>query len=106
MTERVDTVREESEWEETVVTTTAAASVAAPPSVVSGFSKVSSDETTQSDMPVAVVSGKCKDLMEIIKELDEYFLRAADSGGMLSALLEVPKCMFSDQQSSGNMMLF
>ncbi|GJW48314.1 nitrate regulatory gene2 protein-like protein [Tanacetum coccineum] len=100
MSERVEAVREESEWEETAVTTTAAASVAAPPSVVSGFSKVSSDETTQSEIPV-VVSGKCKDLMEIIKELDEYFLKAADSGGMLSALLEVPKCMLSDQQSSG-----
>lgn len=84
---------EEEEWEEeaatTVTTTTtttvtpmrAAANVAAPPSVVSGFSK-------ESEMAV-VVSRQGKDLVEIIKELDEYFLRAADAGGFVSGVLEV-----------------
>lgn len=82
---------DEEEWEdrsttvpsETVVTTTAA-SVVQPPSV------------TTSEMAV-VVSTKSKDLVEIIKELDEYFLQAADSGGKLSALLEVPACTFPGQ---------
>ncbi|XP_024977892.1 nitrate regulatory gene2 protein isoform X1 [Cynara cardunculus var. scolymus] len=106
--ERAETVRDD-EWEEisttgaseTVVTTTiGAASVAAPPSAVSGFSKITVSNPTQSEMPV-VVSSKSKDLMEIIKELDEYFLRAAESGGKLSALLEVPTCTFPDQTASG-----
>nr|XP_043614650.1 protein ALTERED PHOSPHATE STARVATION RESPONSE 1-like [Erigeron canadensis] len=97
----------EDEWEETsttaateTVVTTTAASVAAPPSVVSGFSKITVSDATPSEMPV-VVSTKSKDLVEIIKELDEYFLRAADSGGKLSALLEVPTSTFHDQTSSG-----
>ncbi|MFS7948530.1 hypothetical protein Hanom_Chr06g00561041 [Helianthus anomalus] len=83
---------------ETVVTT--AASVAPPPSAVSGVSKTSGSDETNREMPV-VVSSKGKDLVEIIKELDEYFLRAADSGGKLSALLEIPATTFSDQTSSG-----
>lgn len=37
-----------------------------------------------------VVSRNTKDLVEIIKELDEYFLKAADAGAQLSLLLEVP----------------
>jgi len=60
----------------------AAASVAAPPSVVSGFSK-------ESEMAV-VVSRQGKELVEIIKELDEYFLKAADAGGFVYGVLEVP----------------
>ncbi|KAI3704511.1 hypothetical protein L1987_74733 [Smallanthus sonchifolius] len=102
--QRSGTVDEE-EWEDrsttTVVTTTVgAASVAAPPSAVSGFSKISASTATTSEMAV-VVSTKIKDLVEIIKELDEYFLQAADSGGKLSALLEVPACSFPGQGSSG-----
>ncbi|KAJ9541029.1 hypothetical protein OSB04_027535 [Centaurea solstitialis] len=96
---------DDEEWEdrsETVTTTAggAAASVAAPPSAVSGFSKISGSTATTSEMAV-VVSTKIKDLVEIIKELDEYFLQAADSGGKLSALLEVPACTFPGQRSSG-----
>nr|GMC57430.1 nitrate regulatory gene2 protein [Ipomoea batatas]GME13502.1 nitrate regulatory gene2 protein [Ipomoea batatas] len=98
----------EEEWEETTVasevavtTTTATAgeaSVAAPPSVVSQYSK---DTTaTTSDLAV-VVSTKSKDLVEIIKELDEYFLKAANAGAQLSLLLEVPTGTISDQRSSG-----
>ncbi|KAL7615434.1 protein ALTERED PHOSPHATE STARVATION RESPONSE 1 [Lactuca sativa] len=100
---------DDEEWEETsttiasetaVTTTIGAASIAAPPSAVSGFSKISASTATTSEMAV-VVSTKIKDLMGIIKELDEYFLQAADSGGKLSALLEVPACTFPGQGSSG-----
>ncbi|CAH9143172.1 unnamed protein product [Cuscuta epithymum] len=94
----------EEEWEgttvtsEVAVTTTACdASVAAPPSVVSQFSK---DTAAASDLAV-VVSTKGKDLLEIVKELDEYFLKAADAGGQVSLLLEVPGGSLSDRTSSG-----
>nr|GLL19149.1 uncharacterized protein LOC109167680 [Ipomoea trifida] len=98
----------EEEWEETTVasevavtttaTTAGEASVTAPPSVVSQYSK---DTTaTTSDLAV-VVSTKSKDLVEIIKELDEYFLKAANAGAQLSLLLEVPTGTISDQRSSG-----
>lgn len=70
----------------------AAASVAAPPSLVSGFSK-------ESEMAV-VVSRQGKELVEIIKELDEYFLKAADAGGVVSGVLEVPT--FTNFPSSNN----
>ncbi|XP_062102678.1 protein ALTERED PHOSPHATE STARVATION RESPONSE 1 [Humulus lupulus] len=93
----------EEEWEEgtttvsepVAVTVTGAASTAAPPSVVSGFSKDSSSELAM------VVSRNTKDLVEIIKELDEYLLKAADAGAQLSLLLEVPSSGFSTQSSNG-----
>ncbi|KAH0969165.1 hypothetical protein GBA52_028977 [Prunus armeniaca] len=72
----------EEEWEdnttasEAVITVTAV-STAAPPSVVSGFSKESGAPTS-----------------ELAMELDEYFLKAADAGGLLSLLLEVPTLDF------------
>ncbi|KAI3735832.1 hypothetical protein L6452_15352 [Arctium lappa] len=96
---------EDEEWEDrsttvrskTVVTTTVTAT---PSSAVSGFSKISASIAITSEMAV-VVSTKIKDLVEIIKELYEYFLQAADSGGKLSALLEVPACTFPGQISSG-----
>lgn len=92
----------EEEWEatttsEVAVTTVGAASLAAPPSVVSGFSK----DTTVSDLPL-VVSRNSKELVEIIKELDEYFLKAADAGSHLSFLLEVPTCNFPNQKTPGH----
>ncbi|XP_071913629.1 protein ALTERED PHOSPHATE STARVATION RESPONSE 1-like [Coffea arabica] len=97
----------EEEWEETTVasevaatTTVGAASVAAPPSVISGFSKDTAATSITSELAM-VVSTKGKDLVEIIKELDEYFLKAANAGGPLSLLLEVPTCTFSDLRSSG-----
>ncbi|KAM1062581.1 hypothetical protein FF1_026881 [Malus domestica] len=91
----------EEEWEATTtaseaVVTVTAASTAEPPSVVSGFSKESGTTTSELAM---VVSRNAKDLVEIIKELDEYFLKAADAGGMLSLLLEVPR--FSSSQTKG-----
>ncbi|PIA57375.1 hypothetical protein AQUCO_00600246v1 [Aquilegia coerulea] len=77
----------EEEWESTTmvsetVATTIAASVAAPPSIVSACSK---DTTSELAM---VVSRNAKDLVEIIKEVDEYFLKAADTGAHVSFLLE------------------
>ncbi|KAL6956816.1 Protein ALTERED PHOSPHATE STARVATION RESPONSE 1 [Sarracenia purpurea var. burkii] len=93
----------EEEWEETttaselaVTNTIGAASVTAPHSAVSGFSKYSS----RSELAM-VVSSKSKDLVEIIKEVDEYFVKAADAGAHLSALLEVPTCGLPDQRSPG-----
>lgn len=96
----------EEEWEatttasEAVITVTGAASTAAPPSVVSGFSKDSSSELAM------VVSRNTKDLVEIIKELDEYLLKAADAGAQLSSLLEVPSVGFSCDQSKGGTFFF
>ncbi|KAL3527230.1 hypothetical protein ACH5RR_011886 [Cinchona calisaya] len=96
----------EEEWEETTVTSEVAvttttvggaASVAAPPSVIT-----TTTTSTNSNSELAmVVSTKGKDLVEIVKELDDYFLMAANAGGPLSLLLEVPTCTFSDLRSSG-----
>lgn len=92
----------EEEWEATTTTGSEVVVVAAPSvttttappsSVVSGFSK----EAPSSDLAM-VVSRNTKDLVEIIKELDEYFLKAADAGKHVSFLLEVPTTSdFSDQ---------
>ena len=100
----------EEEWEaattitasEAAVTTTGtAASLTAPPSVISGFSK---DTCSGSGSELAmVVSRNSKDLVEIVKEVDEYFLKAADAGGQLSLLLEVPNPSFSAQNKGGEM---
>lgn len=43
-----------------------------------------------SELALVVSRNNGKDLVGIIKELDEYFVRVADSGGELSKLLEVP----------------
>ncbi|KAK2973692.1 hypothetical protein RJ640_022149 [Escallonia rubra] len=88
----------EEEWEARTLTseaavTTTAASTAAPPSAMSVFSK----GTAKSELAV-VVSTKTKDLVEMMKELDEYFQNAADAGGQLSLLLEVPSSTFSGQR--------
>ncbi|XP_076952635.1 protein ALTERED PHOSPHATE STARVATION RESPONSE 1-like [Bidens hawaiensis] len=96
---------DEEEWEERSTTVASETAVnttvgAAPPSAVSGFSKISASTATTSEMAV-VVSTKNKELVEIINELDEYFLQAADSGGKLSALLEVPACTLPGQGTLG-----
>nr|GEY85561.1 nitrate regulatory gene2 protein-like [Tanacetum cinerariifolium] len=88
----------EEDWED-ISTTIASSETTAPPTSVTAPPSAA----TTSDMAV-VVSTKIKDLVEIIKELDEYFLQAADSGGKLSALLEVPACTLPGQpgqRSSG-----
>jgi hypothetical protein len=97
----------EEEWEATTMTSEAmatatgtgnrAASTTPPLSMVSEFSK---DTTTTSELAM-VVSRNSKDLVEIVKELDEYFLKAADAGGQLSLLLEVSSS-FSTQSKGGN----
>ncbi|XP_050241727.1 protein ALTERED PHOSPHATE STARVATION RESPONSE 1 [Quercus robur] len=101
----VRSVTEEEEWDEAttmaseaVATTTGigAASTTPPPSVVSGFSK----DTTASELAM-VVSRNSKDLVEIVKELDEYFLKAADAGAQVSILLEVSSSISYSSQSKG-----
>ncbi|KAK4490485.1 hypothetical protein RD792_001162 [Penstemon davidsonii] len=96
---------DEEEWEETTTmsevaatTTAAAQSVAAPPSMVTATATAT---TTSSSELAVVVSTKSKDLVEIIKELDDYFLKAADAGTPLSLLLEIPNCSFNSQASYG-----
>ncbi|XP_076930221.1 protein ALTERED PHOSPHATE STARVATION RESPONSE 1-like [Bidens hawaiensis] len=76
------------EWE-VVSATTVSETVAETTSGAAAPLKATSSDETPLELPV-VVSSKHKDLIEIIKELDEYFLRAADSGGKLSTLLEIP----------------
>ncbi|KAK7256113.1 hypothetical protein RIF29_29547 [Crotalaria pallida] len=43
-----------------------------------------------------VVSRNSKDLVEVIKEHDDYFLKAANAGAKVSFLLQVPTAGFSD----------
>ncbi|KAL4366637.1 hypothetical protein GQ457_05G012230 [Hibiscus cannabinus] len=77
-------------------TATGAARVAPPPSVVSGtFSKDTGSELAM------VVSRNSKELVEIVKEVDEYFLKAAGAGNHLSLLLEVSDSKFSAQSNGG-----
>ncbi|KAF5454589.1 hypothetical protein F2P56_024241 [Juglans regia] len=81
--------------EAVATTTTAAAINTPPPSVINGLSK---DTTATSELAM-VVSRNSKDLVEIMKELDEYFLKAADAGGQVSSLLEVSSSSCSTQGS-------
>ncbi|BAT99961.1 protein ALTERED PHOSPHATE STARVATION RESPONSE 1 [Vigna umbellata] len=90
----------EEEWEATTTTGSevvvmAAASVTAPPSVVSGFSK-----ETPSELAMVVSRNSTKDLVEVIKELDDYFLKAADAGSHVSLILEVSNSGFSDNSKA------
>ncbi|CAK7334243.1 unnamed protein product [Dovyalis caffra] len=88
---------EEEEWEDATTTTASEMLAVAPPSMVSGFSK---ETASGSGSELAmVVSRNSKDLVEIIKEVDEYFLKAADAGGQLSCVLEVSS--LSPSQSKG-----
>ncbi|KAJ8499143.1 hypothetical protein OPV22_009695 [Ensete ventricosum] len=92
----------EEEWEEvttTVSEVTTAPAVGPPPSVVSGYSKDSASELAM----VVVPRGK-KDLSEIVKELDDYFLKAAEAGNRVSFILEAPHCdQSSNQDLAGKM---
>ncbi|KAL9393916.1 hypothetical protein Peur_013201 [Populus x canadensis] len=93
-------VEEEEEWEEVTTTITTSEMVAvAPPSVASRFPK---ENASGSGSELAmVVSRNSKDLVEIIKEVDEYFLKAADAGGQLSRVLEVSSPNLSARQGKG-----
>ncbi|KAE8697303.1 Ascorbate peroxidase isoform 1 [Hibiscus syriacus] len=44
----------------------------------------------------------CKELVEIVKEVDEYFLKASDAGSQLSLLLEVSNPKFPSQSKGYN----
>ncbi|KAI5588407.1 hypothetical protein BDE02_05G095800 [Populus trichocarpa] len=91
---------EGEEWEEVTTTITTSEMVAvAPPSVASRFPK---ENASGSGSELAmVVSRNSKDLVEIIKEVDEYFLKAADAGGQLSRVLEVSSPNLSARQGKG-----
>ncbi|KAJ8764303.1 hypothetical protein K2173_006043 [Erythroxylum novogranatense] len=99
----------EEEWEgltattasEVAVTATGTASITAPLSMVSGFSKETGSGSGSGSELAMVVSRNSKDLVEIVKEVDEYFLKAADAGGQLSLLLEVSSSNFSTQSKGG-----
>lgn len=86
----------EEDWEVTTTASELAAPPAAAMTVVSGYSKDSNSELA---MVVSRNSGK--DLMGIIKELDEYFLNAADAGADVSLALEVSSPAFSCQSKEG-----
>ncbi|KAJ0097501.1 hypothetical protein Patl1_29111 [Pistacia atlantica] len=95
----------EEEWEEEEATTNMSEvpltrsrteSTMAPPSVLSGYSK----DTTGTELAV-VKSRNGKNIAEIIKEVDDYFLKAADAGAELSVVLEVPSPSFSTTQTKG-----
>ncbi|KAL5995642.1 hypothetical protein ACLOJK_025708, partial [Asimina triloba] len=77
-----------------------AAAVVATPSVVRGYSK-----DTGSELAMVVSRNASKDFVEIIKELDEYFLKDADAGGQVSVLLEVTNSGFSNNRASGKWIL-
>lgn len=52
----------------------------------------------ENDLAMIVAPKSRKDLAEVVKELDEYFLKAADAGGLVSALLEAPSCVISSNE--------
>ena len=73
-----------AEWEDssTAATTTTASEAPPPP---------------PPELSVVASSSK-KSLQEIVNELDDYFLKAADAGERVAAFLEVPNCGFSSNQ--------
>lgn len=90
----------EEEWEDEEIATTVsdvamtrAESVMAPPSSV----------VTSASTELAIVSRNSKDLGEIVKEVDDYFLKAADAGAELSAILEVSSSGFSADSKGGRL---
>ncbi|XP_044470376.1 protein ALTERED PHOSPHATE STARVATION RESPONSE 1-like [Mangifera indica] len=95
----------EEEWEEEATTVISEVpvsrsrteSVTAPPSVVSGYSK-----DTSGTEPFALVKARnSKNIVEIVKEVDDYFLKAANAGAELSVILEVRSPNFSPTQIKG-----
>ncbi|XP_044491287.1 protein ALTERED PHOSPHATE STARVATION RESPONSE 1-like [Mangifera indica] len=91
----------EEEWEDEVaelpLTRSRTESTMAPPSVLSGYSKDTSGST---DLAM-VKSTNGKNIFDIIKEVDDYFLKAADAGAELSAILEVTSPIVSTTQTKG-----
>uniref|UniRef100_A0A7N0UCY8 Uncharacterized protein n=1 Tax=Kalanchoe fedtschenkoi TaxID=63787 RepID=A0A7N0UCY8_KALFE len=91
----------EEEWE-TTTASEAAVDVNAAPSVVSGYSK---EENSGSELAM-VVSRNSKDLSEIFRELDEYFLKAADAGCEVSSILEVSGSSLSTHPPTGKVQYY
>ncbi|KAJ1693076.1 hypothetical protein LUZ63_009774 [Rhynchospora breviuscula] len=95
----------DGEWEEeeciNAGTATVHAAAVPPPPVVRRYEK----DLTRELAMVVVPRGK-KDISEIVKELDEYFLKAAEAGNRVSGILEAPNCDFviSNQGVTGKML--
>ncbi|KAH0451881.1 hypothetical protein IEQ34_019180 [Dendrobium chrysotoxum] len=92
----------EEEWEEagaTISEVNAAPATTPPPCVISGFSKDAAVELAV----VAVPRGK-KNFSEIVEELDEYFVKASETGRKVSVVLEASSCgsAASNHGISGN----
>lgn len=83
----------DGEWEEeeriNAGMATLHAAAVPPPPVVRRYEKDPARELAM----VVVPRGK-KDISEIVKELDEYFLKAAEAGNRVSGILEAPNCDF------------
>ncbi|KAI0493989.1 hypothetical protein KFK09_024120 [Dendrobium nobile] len=80
----------EEEWEEagaTISEVNAAPATTPPPCVISGFSKDAAVELAV----VTVPRGK-KNFSEIVEELDEYFVKASETGRKVSVVLEASSC--------------
>lgn len=91
----------DEEWEEVTTTVTVSEMAStAPPSVVSGFSKETASGSG-SELAMVVSRNTGKDLVEIVKEVDDYFLKAADAGGQLSCILEISSPNLSSQNKGG-----
>lgn len=58
----------------------------------------SSKESSTSELAMVVAPRVRKDFSEIVRELDEYFLKAAQAGNRVSALLQVPDSRFDCHQ--------
>ncbi|KAG6474159.1 protein ALTERED PHOSPHATE STARVATION RESPONSE 1-like [Zingiber officinale] len=83
----------------TVSEVTVAPAAVPPPAVASSKTKDITSERT-----VVVIPRANKDLSEIVKELDEYFLKAAEAGRRVSFILEAPNSDLSFNQGIGGKM--
>ncbi|GMN29029.1 hypothetical protein TIFTF001_002271 [Ficus carica] len=93
----------EDDWEEEEEeenSSSAAAAVNAQGNFASkGHAPPSPPAVGSSELAVVVCRNSTKDFVEIIKELDEYLVKAGEAGSQLSLLLEVPSSGFSSSSS-------
>ncbi|MQM11635.1 hypothetical protein Taro_044543 [Colocasia esculenta] len=89
-----DGEEEDEEEAATVVPKMAVATsiAAVTPSSITVLSQFSKDPTSELTM---VVSRKRKDLAEIVRELDEFFDKAAEAGNLVAMLFETQNCQVS-----------